>query len=51
MGTEGISTPGRQWSYRELIRLLEGCRVMNEGRDEVMLARIHPTLPADLDEA
>ena len=32
----------------ELTRLLEECRVMNEGRDEEMIARIHP---ADLDES
>ena len=31
----------------ELTRLLEECRVMNEGRDEEMIARIRPTLPAD----
>jgi len=35
----------------ELTRLLEECRVMNEGRDEEMIARIHPTLPADPDES
>ena len=31
----------------ELTRLLEECRVMNEGRDEEMIARIRPTLPID----
>ena len=31
----------------ELTRLLEECRVMNEGRDEEMIARIRPTLPPD----
>ena len=31
----------------ELTRLLEECRVMNEGRDEEMIARIRPTLTAD----
>ena len=31
----------------ELTRLLEECRVMNEGRDEEMIARIRPTLRAD----
>ena len=31
----------------ELTRLLEECRVMNEGRDEEMIARIRPTLPIE----
>jgi hypothetical protein len=31
----------------ELTRLLEECRVMNEGRDEEMTARICPTLTTD----
>ena len=31
----------------ELTRLLEECRVMNEGRDEEMIARIRPTLDED----
>ena len=31
----------------ELTRLLEECRVMNEGRDEEMIARIRPKLTAD----
>ncbi|KAF8811655.1 hypothetical protein BYT27DRAFT_7160670 [Phlegmacium glaucopus] len=33
----------------ELTRLLEECRVMNEGRDEEMIARIRPMLPLDED--
>jgi len=31
----------------ELTRLLEECRIMNEGRDEEMIARIRPTLLED----
>ena len=31
----------------ELKRLLEECRVMNEGRDEEMIAQIRPTLTTD----
>ena len=31
----------------ELTRLLEECRVMNEGRDEEMIARIRPTLTTE----
>jgi len=31
----------------EMTRLLEECRVMNDGRDELMIARIRPTLTAD----
>jgi hypothetical protein len=37
----------RNATLMDLKRLLEECRVMNEGRDEEMIARIRPTLTTD----
>ena len=47
MGTEGFSAPGRQQSYHGT----DLRPVMNEGRDEEMIAWIRPTLTTRTDES